>query len=75
MRNAEAPSPALNFMNDLAVYIGQTAIDAVVGKGEVRGVDAEKVQNGGEEVMVIGATLASNSPLEPLAQPALMPAR
>ena len=57
-----APSSAQNLVNHLAVYIGQTAIDAVVGEGETRVVDAEKVQNGGVEVMVVGASLRGSGP-------------
>lgn len=43
----------------MAVDVGKTAVDAVLADGELFVVDAEKVEDGGVEIVAIGGAFGS----------------
>ena len=45
------------FVNDLAVDVGEAAVDAVVTEGELFVVDAEEVQDGGVDIVDFGVVV------------------
>src|SRR5580658_5864331 len=46
------------FRDDMAMHVGQAAVDAVVAERQPRVVEAEQVQNGGVDVVDLGVILA-----------------
>ena len=46
-----------NGVNDVAVHVGQPAVDAVVAEGQLLVVDAQQVQDRGVQVVAVGLVL------------------
>ena len=46
-------------MNDMAVDVGESAVDAVLADGELLVIDSHEVEDSGVEIVAVGGALSS----------------